>query len=148
MRCSSSCAMVPDLSVALATLLLSRVHTSLFSCNQRAFNSFADTHVIGHQQTNCRLLVADDVGIGKTIEGGLIARELLDRGEIHRMTVLCPPHLCEQWQRELAERFHIHAVVVRSASAARLERDLPPGTSVFDAHPFTVVSLDYIKSER
>jgi superfamily II DNA or RNA helicase len=95
-----------------------------------------------------RLLVADDVGIGKTIEGALIAREMLDRGEIQRMTVLCPPHLCEQWQRELAERFHIHAVVVRSATAARLERDLPPGTSVFDANPFTVVSLDYIKSER
>jgi superfamily II DNA or RNA helicase len=100
------------------------------------------------KQTTVRLLVADDVGIGKTIEGALIARELLDRGEIHRMSVLCPPHLCEQWQRELAERFNIHAVVVRSTSAARLERDLPPGTSVFDAHPFTVVSLDYIKSER
>ena len=95
-----------------------------------------------------RLLIADDVGIGKTIEGALIAREMLDRGEIQRMTVLCPPHLCEQWQRELAERFYIHAVVVRSATAARLERDLPPGTSVFDANQFTVVSLDYIKSER
>jgi len=95
-----------------------------------------------------RLLVADDVGIGKTIEGALIARELLDRGEVQRLAVLCPPHLCEQWQRELAERFHIHAVVVRSNTADRLERDLPPGTSVFDAHPFTVVSLDYIKSER
>ena len=95
-----------------------------------------------------RLLIADDVGIGKTIEGALIARELLDRGEIQRLAVLCPPHLCEQWQRELAERFHIPAVVVRSNSADRLERDLPPGTSVFDAHPYTVVSLDYIKSER
>lgn len=95
-----------------------------------------------------RLLIADDVGIGKTIEGALIARELLDRGEIQRLTVLCPPHLCEQWQRELAERFHIQSVIVRTSSAARLERDLPPGTSVFDANPFTVVSLDYIKSER
>lgn len=95
-----------------------------------------------------RLLIADDVGIGKTIEGALIAREMLDRGEILRLTVLCPPHLCEQWQSELRERFHIHAVVVRSNTADRLERDLPPGTSLFDAHPFTVVSLDYIKSER
>ena len=95
-----------------------------------------------------RLLIADDVGIGKTIEGALIAREMLDRGEIQRMAVLCPPHLCEQWQRELEERFHIQAVVVRTSTANRLERDLPPGTSVFDAHPFTVVSLDYIKSER
>ncbi len=95
-----------------------------------------------------RLLIADDVGIGKTIEGALIARELLDRGEIQRLAVLCPPHLCEQWQRELAERFHIQAVVVRSNTADRLERDLPPGTSVFHAYPHTVVSLDYIKSER
>lgn len=95
-----------------------------------------------------RLLIADDVGIGKTIEGALIARELLDRGEIQRMAVLCPPHLCEQWQRELAERFHIQAAVVRSNTADRLERDLPPGTSLFHAHPYTVVSLDYIKSER
>ena len=100
------------------------------------------------KQATVRLLIADDVGIGKTIEGALIARELLDRGEIQRMAVLCPPHLCEQWQRELAEHFHIHAVVVRSATATRLERDLPPGTSVFDANPVTVVSLDYIKSER
>lgn len=95
-----------------------------------------------------RLLIADDVGIGKTIEGALIAREMLDRGEVERFTVLCPPHLCEQWQRELSSRFHIPAVVVRSNTADRLERDLPPGASLFDAHPFTVVSLDYIKSER
>lgn len=95
-----------------------------------------------------RLLIADDVGIGKTIEGALIAREMLDRGEIQRIAVLCPPHLCEQWQGELAERFHIQAVIVRTTTANRLERDLPPGTSVFDAYPFTVVSLDYIKSER
>jgi superfamily II DNA or RNA helicase len=95
-----------------------------------------------------RLLIADDVGIGKTIEGALVARELLDRGEIGRLTVLCPPHLCEQWQEELSSRFHIPAVVVRANTADRLERDLPPGASLFDAHPFTVVSLDYIKSER
>ena len=100
------------------------------------------------KQPVVRLLIADDVGIGKTIEGALIARELLDRGEIQRLAVLCPPHLCEQWQRELNQRFHIPAVVVRSNTADRLERDLPPGASLFDAHPFTVVSLDYIKSER
>lgn len=100
------------------------------------------------KQPTIRLLVADDVGIGKTIEAALIARELLDRGEIQRLAVLCPPHLCEQWQRELEERFHIQSVVVRTSTASRLERDLPPGTSVFDAHSFTVVSLDYIKSER
>ena len=95
-----------------------------------------------------RLLIADDVGIGKTIEAALIVRELLDRGEISRCAILCPPHLVEQWQGELENRFHIRAVTLTSSSANRVERSLPPGTSLFDQHPFVVVSLDYIKSER
>ncbi|OED38241.1 helicase SNF2 [Chromatiales bacterium (ex Bugula neritina AB1)] len=94
-----------------------------------------------------RLLIADDVGIGKTIEAGLIARELMDRGEIDRLAVLCPPHLCDQWQRELKDRFHINAEIVRSTTAARLERKIPAGSSLFDFHPHTIVSLDYIKSK-
>src|SRR5262245_258114 len=48
-----------------------------------------------------RLLIADDVGIGKTIEALLVARELLDQGEVERLVVLCPPHLAEQWQAEM-----------------------------------------------
>ena len=95
-----------------------------------------------------RLLIADDVGIGKTIEAALIARELLDRGEIRRLAVLCPPHLAEQWQRELAEKFHIEAELVLSSTIQRLERDLPVGVSVFDRHRFTIVSTDFIKSAR
>jgi len=67
---------------------------------------------------------------------------------VTRLAVLCPPHLVEQWVGELEARFHIRAVAVTSTSATRLERDLPPATSVFDAYPFTVVSLDYIKSDR
>ncbi|MCC7058863.1 MAG: DEAD/DEAH box helicase, partial [Burkholderiaceae bacterium] len=95
-----------------------------------------------------RLLIGDDVGIGKTIEAGLIARELLDRAEISRITVICPPHLCEQWQGELASKFGIQTEIVRTGTAGRLERGLPQGQSIFDVHPFTVVSLDYIKSDR
>ena len=95
-----------------------------------------------------RMLIADDVGIGKTIEASLIVRELLDRGEIRRLTVLCPPHLTEQWQRELAEKFHIDAELVLSSTIRRLERDLPLGVSVFERYPFTVVSTDFIKSPR
>ena len=95
-----------------------------------------------------RLLIADDVGIGKTIEAGLIARELLDRGEIHRMAVLCPPHLAEQWQRELAEKFHIEAELILSSTIQRLERNMAIGVSVFDRHRFTIVSTDFIKGDR
>lgn len=95
-----------------------------------------------------RLLIGDDVGIGKTIEAGLIARELLDRGEIQRLAVICPPHLCEQWRKELSTRFHIDAEVVRTGTAGRLERGLRPDESIFEVYPYTVVSLDYIKSDR
>jgi hypothetical protein len=95
-----------------------------------------------------RLLIADDVGIGKTIEAGLILRELIDRGEADRFSVLCPPHLVEQWTGELKSKFDVDAAAVTAASAARLERGLPASQTLFDAHPFTVVSLDYIKAER
>jgi superfamily II DNA or RNA helicase len=95
-----------------------------------------------------RLLIADDVGVGKTIEALLIARELLDRGDIERTVVLCPPHLVDQWVTELEVRFHIRAVAVTAQSARRLERGIPPGASVFSVHPHTVVSLDYIKTRE
>ncbi|MFP1130784.1 DEAD/DEAH box helicase [Asticcacaulis sp. W401b] len=94
-----------------------------------------------------RLLIADDVGIGKTIEAGLIVRELLDRGTIDRIAVLCPPHLVDQWVAELEEKFDIDAVAVTSSRARSLERGLPAAQSLFEAYPFTVVSLDYIKSD-
>lgn len=99
-------------------------------------------------QETVRLLIADDVGLGKTIEALLIMRELYDRGEIDRFAVLCPPHLVEQWVFELTTRFHLPAEAVTAGTAPRLERALPLGMSIFDAYPFTVVSLDYVKSDR
>lgn len=93
-----------------------------------------------------RLLIADDVGVGKTIEALLIARELLDRGDIDRTVVLCPPHLVDQWITELEVRFHIRAAGVTAGSARRLERGVPPGESIFSVHSHTVVSLDYVKT--
>lgn len=96
-----------------------------------------------------RLLIADDVGIGKTIEAGLVAREFLDRNEVRRLGVLCPPHLCDQWQRELRDKFHIDAVVVRSGTVGKLERGLPGGDHhIFDYYRHIIVSLDYAKSDR
>ena len=95
-----------------------------------------------------RLLIADDVGVGKTIEAGLITRELLDRGDVSRFTVLCPPHLVDQWVKELDRHFHLKAVALTASTAARIERDLPVSESPFTAFPYTVVSLDYIKAAR
>ena len=95
-----------------------------------------------------RLLIADDVGVGKTIEALLIARELLERGDIERSVVLCPPHLVDQWITEMELRFHIRAAAVTARSARRLERGVPPGMSIFSVHPHTVVSLDYVKTRE
>ena len=95
-----------------------------------------------------RLLIADDVGIGKTIEAGLIARELLEQGDIERTAILCAPHLADQWRSELSTKFHIDAEVVLPSTAARLERVTRMGQSLFDVHPHVVVSTDFIKSDR
>ncbi|MCY4370656.1 MAG: DEAD/DEAH box helicase, partial [bacterium] len=95
-----------------------------------------------------RLLIADDVGVGKTIEASLIARELLECGDARKLAVLCPPHLAEQWQLELESKFHIEAELVLSSTAARLERNLAVGQSLFDVYDHFVVSLDFIKSDR
>ena len=95
-----------------------------------------------------RLLVADDVGIGKTIEAALVVRELFDRGEISRFAVLCPPHLVDQWVSELKRHFHFNAVALTGRTVTRLERDIPVGESIFDHYKVVVISLDYIKSEK
>src|SRR5450759_1446325 len=94
-----------------------------------------------------RLLIADDVGIGKTVEALLIAREMLDRGDAKRLTVLCPPHLARQWQGELRDKFHLDAQLVLPSTVNRLEKKCRFAESVFERYPFTVVSADFIKQE-
>ncbi|SKA35364.1 Superfamily II DNA/RNA helicases, SNF2 family [Marinactinospora thermotolerans DSM 45154] len=100
------------------------------------------------RQRTVRLLISDDVGIGKTIEAGLIAKELLAQGEASRLAVLCSPALAEQWQSELREKFGIDAELVLASTVPRLERALEMGQSLFDRHPFTIISTDFIKSAR
>jgi SNF2 family DNA or RNA helicase len=95
-----------------------------------------------------RLLIADDVGVGKTIEAILILRELLERGTIKSFAILCPPHLCEQWQKELADKLDIEAVIIRSSTVANLERKIvgDDTLNVFNYYPFQVISIDYVKN--
>ncbi|MGW5039363.1 helicase-related protein [Streptomyces parvulus] len=100
------------------------------------------------RQRTVRLLISDDVGIGKTVEAGLIAKELLAQGEATRLAVLCSPALAEQWQGELREKFGIDAELVLASTVTRLERGLELGQSLFDKHPYTIISTDFIKSTR
>ncbi len=95
-----------------------------------------------------RLMIADDVGIGKTIEALIILKELMERGEVRKFAVICPPHLCEQWQKELKDKLDIEAEIIRSSTAAALDRKLPDDNSVFFHMPYQVISIDYIKSDK
>ena len=96
-----------------------------------------------------RMLIADDVGVGKTIEAGLIARELLDRGIAKRLGVLCPAHLTDQWERELREKFLIDAALVQPGTFLRLERNLPrQDIPVYAHYSHLVASIDFVKSDR
>ena len=95
-----------------------------------------------------RLLIADDVGVGKTIEALLVAREMLDRGDARRLCVLCPPYLCEQWHKELSEKFNLDAVIIRSGTVGQLERGKASPESIYRYYPIQVASIDFVKSER
>ena len=103
--------------------------------------------LVALKQDPVSILIADDVGIGKTIEACLIARELLDRGDATRLAVLTPPHLAEQWQEELNEKFNIDAALLLPSTIRRLEAECP-GESVFHHYPYLVISIDFVKSDR
>ncbi|MFF7788875.1 helicase-related protein [Streptomyces sp. NPDC007991] len=100
------------------------------------------------RQKTVLMLISDDVGIGKTIEAGLIASEMLAQGEASGVAVLCSPALAEQWQQELRGKFGIDAELVLSSTVSRLERGLDLGQSLFDRYPNVIVSTDFIKSTR
>jgi len=103
--------------------------------------------IMALRQETVRLLVADDVGVGKTIEALLILRELLERRTIKSFAVVCLPHLCEQWQEEIRSKLDIEAVIIRSNTQAGLDRRIQGDASVYDYYPFQIISIDFIKSD-
>lgn len=103
--------------------------------------------VMGLRQSTVRLLVADDVGVGKTVEALLLTRELMERRRITRFAVVCLPHLCEQWQEEIRNKLDLDAVIIRSSTQARLDRQIQGDTSVYEYYPYQIISIDYIKGE-
>lgn len=91
-----------------------------------------------------RVLLADDVGLGKTIQAGLIISELRARGAADRVLVLTPLGLRDQWSREL-ERFGIESRVVDVAALRRRMATLPVGVNPWTTMPVAIASIDYIK---
>lgn len=92
-----------------------------------------------------RVLLADGVGLGKTVQAGLILAELRARGLADRALVLCPAGVREVWVRELRERFHIGATVLDQTSIALGLHELPAGINPWSAHSVVVASIDLVK---
>ena len=94
------------------------------------------------------LLIADDVGLGKTIEAGLAVLELMARGRASRILIVTPPGLLDQWKDELIDKFGLDFAIIDNASGlASAQTDLPAGVSPWDALPRIITSLDYLKKE-
>ena len=103
--------------------------------------------VMALRQETVRLLIADDVGVGKTVEALLVVREMMERAQVERFSVICLPHLCDQWQQEFRAKLGIEAVIIRSNTQARLDRMIQGDTSVYDYYPYQIISIDYIKAD-
>ena len=104
--------------------------------------------VMALRQDTVRLLIADDVGVGKTIEALLIVREMIERAQVNRFAVICLPHLCDQWQQEIRAKLGIEAVIIRTNTQARLDRMIQGDASVYDYYPYQIISIDYIKADN
>jgi len=93
------------------------------------------------------LLIADDVGLGKTVEAGLIAQELVLRNQAQKILVVCPPSLCLKWKREMREQFGLAFEIVDTDHVHRLRRERGVGVNPFRSHPRLIVSMEWVKFE-
>jgi superfamily II DNA or RNA helicase len=93
----------------------------------------------------CRILLADEVGLGKTIQACLIVAELRAKGVADRVLILTPPGLRDQWHHELSHRFHLDAAIADVRTLRQRAADLPPDVSPWATWPVAIASIDYVK---
>lgn len=92
-----------------------------------------------------RVLIADEVGLGKTIQAGLIVAELSARGVAERVLIVTPAGLREQWAAELAGRFDIDAAVVDMRAVRQRAARFAVGVNPWRTVPIAIASVDYVK---
>ena len=94
------------------------------------------------------LLLADDVGLGKTIEAGLVIEELLLRHRARSVIVVCPPSLALKWRDEMREKFGLEFVIVDSARMAADRRTYGLAANPLRLHPRVIVSMAWLPGVR
>ena len=92
-----------------------------------------------------RILLADEVGLGKTVQAGLIVAEMLARVPRARVLVACPASLRRQWARELETRFGLQPVLFDSTTLGYPGAHQLSGRNPWSAHPLILASIDYLK---
>ncbi len=95
-----------------------------------------------------RILLADAVGLGKTLEIGMILAELVRRGRGERILVVTPRHVLEQMQYELWTRFALPFVRLDSAGIQRVRQKLPATRNPFTYFKRAIISIDTLKTDR
>lgn len=100
------------------------------------------------QAPRTNLLLADDVGLGKTIEAGLVVQELLLRHRARSVVVLCPPSLSLKWQDEMRDKFGLDFAIVNSERMSELRRSHGLNANPFRLFPRVIVSMAWLRSAR
>ncbi len=122
-------------------LSLSNSRTNLepyqVECVYKVINSF--------QQ---RFLIADDVGLGKTVEAGMILKELEARNRAGRVLIVSPASLTTQWQRELREKFDEHFWIYNAEKIRELKKSLPKDLNVWEYENKIITSIDFAKQKH
>lgn len=91
------------------------------------------------------LLLADDVGLGKTIEAGLIVSELIARNRVKRAMVICPASLQIQWKEELKEKFHLDFEIIDRKKTFDVQRTMGVNSNPWAIYPRVITSMDYLR---
>ncbi|WP_405084891.1 DISARM system SNF2-like helicase DrmD [Microbispora sp. NBC_01389] len=94
------------------------------------------------------LLLADDVGLGKTIEAGLVAQELLLRHRARTVMIVCPAGLTLKWKDEMAEKFGLDFTIIDTERCAQVRRTHGSAANPFTVYPLSIVSLPWLRGRK